>query len=321
MISSMQTAREQLRAEREAHRLAEDRRIAALCQRVPEAAVLSEHLEQLMMEAPKLALSPGTDVQATLAQLRTQRAELEAQLTQALAHAGLPADALVPQPLCPTCEDAGFIGFPQQRDCVCVRHRAAELLTRWSGLGPDAGAFEHCDLSVFSDASDGKASPRARMRRIFADAEAYADAFPNVAKPNVFMTGESGLGKTFVAQCVTRRVAARGIPAVMMHAGELSNVLRAHHLDLAGRADVETLLEVPLLVLDDLGSEPMYENITIPHLFTLLNQRKLQGRATIIITNLMPPEFGARYTERVLSRALDTRNTELLLFTGSDVRL
>ena len=81
------------------------------------------------------------------------------------------------------------------------------------------------------------------------------------------------------------------------------------------------VLEAPVLLLDDLGAEPIINNVTIEQLFTLLNERELNGLHTVISTNLTPAELQSRYTERIGSRLLDKRSTSMLPFYGDDVRL
>ena len=76
-----------------------------------------------------------------------------------------------------------------------------------------------------------------------------------------------------------------------------------------------------VLVIDDLGTEPMLENITIEYLFTLLNERRANRLPTLVATNLTPRELQARYTERIFSRLMDRSETQVLLFFGEDVRL
>ena len=77
----------------------------------------------------------------------------------------------------------------------------------------------------------------------------------------------------------------------------------------------------PLLLIDDLGTEPMMRNITVEYLFTLLNERIAAKRHTVIATNLSPVQLQERYGERVMSRILDRSRGVALKFVGRDVRL
>ena len=53
----------------------------------------------------------------------------------------------------------------------------------------------------------------------------------------------------------------------------------------------------------------------------VLNERDMNGRHTIISTNLNPEKMGAMYEERVVSRMMDCRITTAIEFYGRDLRL
>ena len=86
-----------------------------------------------------------------------------------------------------------------------------------------------------------------------------------------------------------------------------------------GANTIITTLE-PLLLIDDLGTEPLMENITVTQLFNLLNERQNAKRHTVISTNLSVLELKARYTERITSRLLDETSCKLVKFIGEDIR-
>ena len=75
-----------------------------------------------------------------------------------------------------------------------------------------------------------------------------------------------------------------------------------------------------MLLLDDLGSEPLMQNVTIEQLFNLINERQARRLSTIVSTNLNTPEFKTRYTERIASRMTDARNCLVITLEGQDIR-
>ena len=83
---------------------------------------------------------------------------------------------------------------------------------------------------------------------------------------------------------------------------------------------VAELMEVPVLILDDLGSEPLMQNITVEQLFNLINERQNNGRSTVISTNLTLAELRERYTERIASRLNNPKNCLVLTLAGKDLR-
>ena len=77
------------------------------------------------------------------------------------------------------------------------------------------------------------------------------------------------------------------------------------------------LRDSDLLIIDDLGTE--YHKSTAPSvLFSLLNQRHLCKKSTIISTNLSLEDLLNRYSDRVFSRI--TNQYSICKFTGPDIR-
>ena len=56
----------------------------------------------------------------------------------------------------------------------------------------------------------------------------------------------------------------------------------------------DEMLEAPALILDDLGSEPLLQNVTIEQLFNLINERQRRNLPTVISTNLNQEELRTR---------------------------
>ena len=79
-------------------------------------------------------------------------------------------------------------------------------------------------------------------------------------------------------------------------------------------------MQCDLLFIDDLGTEPQTKN-TSGYLFQVMNERNMNGRHTLISTNLTPERLGTLYEERVVSRMMDCRMTTAIEFYGRDLRL
>ena len=74
------------------------------------------------------------------------------------------------------------------------------------------------------------------------------------------------------------------------------------------------------MLLDDLGTEPLIENVTVEELFNLINERQNARKCTVLSTNLTLNEIKTRYTERILSRLRDAHACQTLQFLGRDIR-
>ena len=135
----------------------------------------------------------------------------------------------------------------------------------------------------------------------------------------MLLTGKSGLGKTFLLHAVAERLIERNVNVLIISAYKLLDLVRkayfSNHEESAGE-----LAEIDVLMIDDLGSEPLMQNVTVEQLFNLLNERLNSGLSTIISTNLTMEELQGRYTERIASRLRDKNNWKVITLEGKDIR-
>ena len=244
--------------------------------------------------------------------------EINARIRALLAEAGMAGDALELRYRCPVCKDTGYVGEAPARFCECFELRL-RLRQHEDGsmAGVDEQSFERFDANVAPEA-DGQRDRLVKARNL---CQRYADAFPDTEYRNLLLTGEGGLGKTFLLNCIFGRVTGRGFSAVRVTAFRMFEAMRRQHVGNDENYDgFSALIEVPLLLIDDLGTEPMMRNITLEYLFTLLNERIAAKRHTVIATNLTPPQLKERYGERVASRLLDRSICAPVQFKGKDLR-
>jgi len=297
---------------------ARDQREREILQKDPEIAALKAESMSLISSAVR-AMTGGIDraaLEKAAEHVKTRGQEISREIAARLTALGYPENHLSVQYVCPLCRDTGYVGDAPARFCDCF---ARELSRRLHEDGSMAGTaeqnFEMFDETIFPE-ENGQRRQAIAARNY---CEKYADAFPTTAKKNLLLMGEGGLGKTFLLNCIYERVIIRGFTAVRVTAFRLQDAMRERHMGESGGA-FASLLEVPLLLIDDLGTEPMLHNITIEYLFTLFNERSAAGRHTVIATNLTPPQFKDRYGERVASRILDKIHGDVILLTGKDVR-
>ncbi|NLO84614.1 MAG: ATP-binding protein [Clostridiales bacterium] len=233
---------------------------------------------------------------------------------------GLDSDYLQPIYTCQACKDEGYIYDPSRRMCECMATELNSRVLRDLGLDGDKHTFEAFDETLFSDEkTDGAPSQRA-VTKINRDiCIRYADSFPQTPTRDLLLIGKSGLGKTFLLQAIARRVVQRGYMPVYTSAYRMFELTRRAYME-NNSAIMQELMNAELLLLDDLGTEPLMNNVTVTQLFNLLNERQLAGRHTVISTNLSFNEIAARYTERISSRFLDQTGCSRLVFIGDDIR-
>ena len=80
------------------------------------------------------------------------------------------------------------------------------------------------------------------------------------------------------------------------------------------------MIDADLLVIDDLGTEPLYKNVTIEYLLSLISNRLENNKHFIITTNLSSAELIERYNERLISRLSDKTKNLHIPFKTKDFR-
>lgn len=308
------------RARKEQAEAEADRVRLRIAQEVPVYGDLNGVMSRILVESSRKALADPAHAKEIAAQAQQQVHELRRQAESALHAAGHSLEELQPKYGCPICKDTGFVGMPIHEYCSCIKVALMRRLHDEASIGDET--FENFDLNVFSDETDPLLgySQRHAMESYRTYCENYADQYPNTKKRNIVLTGHSGLGKTFMLNCVAARLLDRGTPVLRVTAYKMLEAMRRYHRGQDEDA-LDMMMNAEVLIIDDLGTEPMLENITVEYLFTLLNERRVNRLPTLIATNLSPRELQARYTERIFSRMVDKNDTEVLRFIGTDVRL
>ena len=254
--------------------------------------------------------------------LPAQMDVLNKRVASLLCKHGYAEDYLNPVYRCPVCEDTGYVGDLVREQCECLRTAFFSRLYKQIGLGEKAEqCFENFDLSIFSDEKlqDKSFSQREIMNLFRHQCQGWAEQYPRVEQKTVLMSGQSGLGKTYLMHAMAKTLLQRGFNVLMISAYRFLDTARKAYMT-GNTADLELLMEADILMIDDMGAEPLMENITITQWFNLINERQLQGKATVISTNLTDSELRSRYTERVASRLLNKAESMMLQFRGEDVR-
>jgi len=314
----------------------EQRRLAEVGAKDPAIVDALRRREALLMDRMRDAFDHPADAGRISAELSKRLGALHDKARAALTRRGFPADYLEPVYGCPLCQDKGEVGEPLRRWCSCFQRRLVRMLCGDEGMAAlQAENFDTFDETRFPDEPlpgrqplsgrqplpDRPLTQRAYMLTLREICERYADEFPNNAQRNLLFCGTSGLGKSFLMNCIAHRVLTRGYTAARVTAPKLIEQMRRYHYNGEGAETVEQWAGAQLLLLDDLGAEPMIENVTIVYLLSLFNERLAARRHTVVSTNFTLPELVQAYTERLSSRMLDADATRILRFEGRDLRL
>ncbi len=301
-------------------RIYEQRREEA-CEKCPGLRQVLDARHAAVLQGVRTSLMNRFKKPGENAELPNAMAVMNQRIAELLKEGGLPADALEPVYTCAVCKDEGYVYDPSRKMCSCMRLELNRRMLGELGLGASGNTFESFDESLFSEevAEGDRLSQRQRALMARNTCLDYADSFPATATPNLLLSGKSGLGKTFLLHAIAHRLVERDVMPVYTSAYHLLEVARRAYFENSSEK-LNEMMNAPVLLIDDLGTEPMLQNVTIEQLFNLINERQLNRRHTVISTNLTMAEFKERYTERIASRLMDESSWRRLVFTGSDVR-
>lgn len=316
-------AREALEQQSRENKLEQARRIDAMQSRCPELKSIERAMTRQMAELARLTLSRDSELSEKLARLERDNLELQARRAELLVGLGKPIDYLDEIVSCPICRDSGVY---EGRPCACLKKLYNRELTKELSRLLQHGdeSFERFELSLYGDtpAAPGAPSPRETMTMVYKTCRKFADSFPGTSA-NLLFQGGTGLGKTFLSACIARAVADKGCSvcyeaaATAMEAFETQKFSRDPEASEAAAQRVRWMLDCDLLILDDLGTE-FSTAVSTAALYSLVNERLVAQKPTIISTNLTDEELQKRYSPQIFSRL---HGEYLRLpFVGTDLR-
>lgn len=287
----------------------------------PRIEEIDRELSHTMAKIIASGFRRGADPTSAIEALKEENLALQRERGELLADLGYGADYLNVEPKCQRCGDTGWVGSEM---CSClrsyyVREQNAELSHMLDLAGQ---SFDTFDLSYYSSTETfgRKKTAQENMEHNQEVCSGFARYFPSKVK-NLLLSGDPGLGKTFLSACIAREVSERGFSVVYDTASHVFSRFEAQKFDRGDEEgadeDVRRVLRCDLLILDDLGTE-MTTAFVQSALYQIVNTRLAEGRSTVISTNLNPLEIGTRYGEAILSRIRG--EYEFLPFYGEDIR-
>ena len=284
---------------------------------LPRLKELDLLLRRSMVQAAQAVFTTGGDPVAAMEKVKQENLALQKE-RQALIDARLPKGFLEETPVCPHCGGSGYLGSTMCRclSQLCLQEQLSEL----SGLTQGYERFDTFRLDYYPERPDPAygVSPRVVMEKNLAKCQRFAQQFPNSG--NLLFVGSTGLGKTFLSGCIANEVARKGVSIAYESAPRLFAKLEKNRFAPTeeSRAEAEKFQNCDLLIIDDLGTE-MPGSFVTAALSSLVNDRLLDGKNTVISTNLLISEIAKRYNPQIASRL--EGNFDVLTFLGEDIRV
>lgn len=293
----------------------------------PRLEEIENEINKLSIDKIKSILSSNTN-ELNKFDLKIQ--ELQTEKEKIFKNANISANSLLPHYECKLCNDTGYIsnGYKSVM-CNCLKQKIFNIEYNKSNIGNiEFENFSSFSLNYYSDEINVEKyglniSPRENIKTIKKISENFIKNFENPSEKNLLFTGNTGLGKTFLCNCIAYELLKQGKTVLYQTAPVMiDNIINCRFGKLDTNSNIiENILNVDLLIIDDLGTETL-NNMKLTELFTIINSRILNQNnkitKTIISTNLDLKTIFSIYNERIGSRFVGHYN--ICKFIGDDIR-
>jgi len=298
---------------------------------IPELQSIDDQLHSLSLNTVQaMLISSPEEKQIYLKNLEKKSNNLISDKSKVLKRYGIQSEDLEPKFECAVCKDTGYITLANSQTvlCNCLRQKIYDIQYNKSNIGNlDKENFDTFNFDVYSNESNKElyssdVSPQDNIRFIYKNAKRFVDNFDDPNEKNIMFLGPTGLGKTFLSNCIAKELLEKGKTVLYQTAPVmLDNIISVRFDRSKDTSLIDNLLNVDLLIIDDLGTETM-NNMKFTELFTIINTRLLNQNhkitKTIISTNLDLKSIFTIYNERIGSRLAGNYN--IYRFYGEDIR-
>lgn len=293
--------------------LAEKRRLE-IEKALPEIKAFDNRIATLSV---KQAMSELDDKKKQAEDIADEISMLRIRRSAELASAGFSDNDLEPIYTCKFCEDTGYLvgTLGARQKCSCFKKRELEILYDQSGVREmletenfSKFSYEYCNDEDLT-----------RLEKAVSICKDFVANF-DTNYQNIVFCGTVGAGKSYLSCCIAYELLQQCHSVIYFSAQQLFETMAQYQFgnDREGKDEFsKDIYDCELLIIDDLGTE-MANAFIASSLFSIINERNLRRRATIISTNLDFPLISERYSERVLSRL--TGGYDFVGLPNTDVR-
>ena len=306
------------------------RRKDLLYELIPEFQDIDNELNKCAFSTAKNLLNDNNS--EYVLELKQKIKELKLRKEHLLIENGYNIFYLTPFYECQKCKDTGYIKLSNNKTemCSCLKQKLLDISFNKSNISNlSKENFNTFNENIFSDEVDiakykQNISPKRNIINIKNKCIEFVNNFDNKDYKNLLFTGNTGLGKTFMSNCIADSLLKKGKTVLYQTAPVLlENVIdyKMNKQKYLNSNFYDSILETDLLIIDDLGTENL-NSMKLSELFIILNTRLLNSNnkitKTIISTNLSINDIFKFYEERIGSRIVG--NYDIYYFFGDDLR-
>lgn len=301
-----------------------DVRKEKLYERLPELEEIETQIKLLSIKLSKLLLLRPDDLEEQIISVKKEIEDYKSKRDEVYKDYDIPKNYLEIQYECSKCNDTGFLKNGSK--CSCLNKQIINNLYNMSNMVHmlKRENFDTFDISVFSNETykNEKLTPKQNMYNILQASEDFCNNFYKT-NVNILFYGGTGLGKTFMCNCIAKSLIDREISVLYQTAFSLFEIVENHKFNKQieteqNRIYYNMIFDCDLLIIDDLGTE-FNNSFTNAELFNIINGRLITEKKTIISTNLSLEQLAETYSDRIVSRVFSSFAS--LKFYGKDLRL
>lgn len=291
----------------------------------PDVLNINDKINRLSIEISKTILLNKNSKK--IDELNIELEKLKFEKKELLNKLNINDDFFKPDYSCKLCNDTGYLVNNNQFMCTCLKQKLLNIQYNKSNISSlEHENFDNFNINLFSDEKDEKKynsniSPKENLEKIKEISLDFIKNFDNSQEKNLLFTGNTGLGKTYLTNCIANELLKQGKTVLYQTAPVMLDSILDYRFGKNNDFNYNDLLNVDLLIIDDLGTESS-NNMKFSELFNILNTRLLNQNnhitKTIISTNLSLNHLFKTYDERIFSRLVGYYN--ICRFFGEDLR-
>ena len=298
----------------------------------PNLQQIEDEINMLALSITKTILTTSDEIKRQIEQenMEIKINSLNEKLEKELKKMGYTLKDFEPEFECKKCLDTGLINKNNVDTsyCSCFLQKVInETYNESNMLRLEEENFDTFDIGYYSKKPDKEKygmdkSPLENIETIKNLAVKFCENIDSDEQKNLLFIGNTGLGKTFLTNCIAGRLIKNNKSVVYQTAPVLMDKIIEYKFSSKKQdkdiLDYKKIFDVDLLIIDDLGTESM-NNVKFTELFNVINTRILNKKKILISTNLTLNELYKEYDERVMSRLIG--NFIICKFIGDDIRL
>ncbi len=296
--------------------------------KIPDLQKVDDKINSYALQTMKLILKNNSENDKI--NLDKKINELKKEKEKILIKNNISTDYFLPNYECKKCNDTGYIYEGNKSVlCNCIKQKIFDIEFNKSNISNLQNEnFSTFDINVYSDETNlekyhENISPRKNILKIKEFVDNFINNFDDPSEKNLLFTGNTGLGKTFLSNCIADEILKKGKTVLYQTSSNMLDAIIDYRFDKPNSSQdiYNNILNVDLLIIDDLGTECM-NSMKFTELFNIINSRLLNRNnhitKTLISTNLSLKDIHENYDGRIFSRLIGNYN--ICKFFGDDIR-